>query len=209
MRMIALLGLAATTLAGCGGGSGDEGEFTLSNGVLTGIELPSEADLAEFPTEVQTLVNDFQFRNENSDLPSNVPISGTAGYGGVLGFTVESDGEVFAVVTGDLELSADWDNPFGDLVTGTVSNLSGEDAEGEPLTISNTLEIDAPINGSEINGSIEGDLELESEIYNLDGNISGSFAGDGATGLLGETHGTVTNPDASVDEFFGIWFADN
>ena len=57
---MAFWGVVGLALAGCGGagGGGDEGEFVLSDGVLTGVELPTGSSLAEFPAEVQTLITE-------------------------------------------------------------------------------------------------------------------------------------------------------
>ena len=207
----ALLGIASLALTACGGGGGggDEGEFTVSNGVLTGVELPTGADLDAFPQEVQDLITEFQDRNENTPLASNIPTFGTANYSGTLGFSVEDGDDVLAVIQGDLSLEADWDNPFGDLVTGNVTNLSGEDADGNALNPTGNLAIDAPIVGASLDlGSIMGTVTLPDGDYGLNGTFDGSFAGDGATSMLGQTQGTITNPDSSEDSFFGLWFAD-
>lgn len=208
---VALLGLASLALTACGGGGGGggDGEFIISNGVIDGIELPTGGDLAAFPQDVQDLITEFQDRNENTPAATNIPTMGTANYSGTFGISVENGDEILAVIAGDLSLTADWDNPFGDLVTGNVTNLTGEDGTGAALNPTGNLAIDAPIAGDALDlGTITGTVTIEGEDYDVDGRFDGSFAGDGATSMLGQSEGGVTNPDNSEDTFFGLWFAD-
>jgi len=205
---LAFLGIAGLALTACGGGGG-EGEFIVSDGVLDGIELPTSGDLAEFPQEVQDLIAEFQNRNENTPPASNIPTMGTANYAGTFGISVENGDEILAVITGDLALTADWDNPFGDLVTGNVTNLSGEDGDGNALHPTGNLAIDAPIAGASLEfGTVMGTITLPDGDYGLNGSFDGAFAGDGATSMIGQTEGTITNPDNSTDSFSGLWYAD-
>lgn len=105
------MGIAGLALTACGGGGG-EGEFVLSNGVVSGIDLPTGASLAEFPQEVQDLIAEFQDLNENTPAATNIPTTSMANYSGTFGVSVENGDEILAVITGDLALTADWGNIF-------------------------------------------------------------------------------------------------
>lgn len=207
-KTFALLAIT-TALTACGGG-GDEGEFIISNGVLTDVELPSVAERDGLPVEVADLINEFETLNETSTAtdPGSFPTGAAkdATFSGTYGFGVEDDdGNETAILTGNLNLTVDYDATS---IDGDVSNFDAYDGDGNPLPVTNTLTVTAGNAGPTITGGVAGTLLVAGENYDVSASFDGSYTGADGNGMIGTTQGTVTNPDASVDDLDGLWFAD-
>jgi len=91
--------------------------------------------------------------------------------------------------------------------TGDVTDLAVTNADGVDLTTSGTLDFVADIGAdstASISGTIIGNVTVEGDVYALGSTVDGTFAGDNAENGIGELEGTVTNPDGSTDDLFGI-----
>lgn len=201
-----LMGVVALgALAACGGGDDGDGDdgFLTTNGVLSEVEIPSDGDLANLPTEVADFVNAFVAANESLTQTQSRPM-GTAEFTGEYGFGFDDDDNP-TVVIGAMAMSVNFD---GGGISGTVSNLVG-DSDGVMLNIGNDLAILGVIdNQSDIAGTVAGDVELDGETYGFEASITGAFAGNGAETALGTTQGTVTNPDTTQDGISGYFLAE-
>lgn len=200
-------GAALFALAACGGTTVDEAiediadEFQISSGVLDDIELPKDEDLADLPSLVSDLVNEFEEFNEDYDVTSTLP-SGSADYTGTLGFQVE-DQETY--LAGDLALVANFDALTFD---GTYSNIAGVSEDGDTLTVIGSVPVDTTIrdgsDGVTFDGTLFGDVSLEDETYRFNALIDGAFGGTNGEVAVAEVSGNIGDPDGGSDEIFGL-----
>lgn len=198
-----LTGSVVLALSACGGSNSDNA-FVTSVGLLE-LELPDAETRASFPTAVNNTLDDLVDINENFDTTSDLP-TGSAEYSGSYAAEVSSEDEVGAYIVGDLDLVADFD-PGALSITGNVTDLNVTDGDGNALTSSGTLDFVADIGANStasISGTIIGTVDLEGENYDVGSTVDGVFAGDNAEKGIGELEGTVTNPDGSTDDLFGI-----
>lgn len=193
--------IIVTGLAACGGTTSSGSETgRISNGVLENIELPSNESLAEFPQEIQDLVNGFASRNESNARTETLPTA-RATYTGNLGFALDNEDRVAA---GTLQLIADFD---ASSVGGGVTDLTGSGPDG-PVTLGGTLNVSAGITGPTIEGTITGTIEDGTDLYNVNGGLQGVFGGSNAEVLLGSVDGSIILPDGSRDGIDGFFSAD-
>ncbi|WP_112320912.1 hypothetical protein [Oceanibium sediminis] len=132
--------------------------------------------------------------------------SGTASYSGVAGFGVGENDDTF--VQADIELTAD----FG------ASQIDAGFQNCQIFTDEGTLFPDAPtytpfqtgaITGSTYSASTANEvLMVEGEAYTIQANIEGAFVGAGSSGTIGLVDGSITNPDATIDEINGLFVAE-
>jgi len=205
--LITLAAVAALSACGGSGGTGDNDSEAdigiLSSGILTDVEVPSPADLAGLPTEVEDFVNAFVEANESFTQTATRPF-GTADYAGQYGFGFDAEDNP-TVVYGDMTMGVDFGTGN---ISGSITNLTG-DSEGQVLTIGNDLTVLAVIdNQSDIAGTVAGDVVLDGQTYDVEASIAGAFGGDAAETAVGTTMGLVTNPDATTDSFSGYFLVD-
>lgn len=186
-------------LAACGGSGSGANTASISSGILQNIEIPSDADLSDAPAEVRALVSEFRDLNDNNAPTETLP-GGRAEYAGTYGIGLD---ENETVLYGDMNLDVNFGTQNA---TGTVSNITG-DNDGTALDISNDLDVTLAIDTSDstVSGNISGTVSLDDEDYDVSGTLGGGFGGTDAEVLLGETEGTITNPDSSTDGFSGFW----
>ena len=209
---------AALTLAACGGSSsGGEDpvqgvDFEISEGVISDIEIPTDAQIAQLPNEIQNVVNQFVSANENEILTPTLPM-GEALFVGP--WAAGSTGDSDALVGGTMSIEVDFD--AGDeFLNGRldVNYVFGEDGEALAVT-RNPLEedgFDVDVNGviedGGIAGTLNGRFNVEDDPILFGGSIEGSFTGEGATGAIGTISASVGFADGGEDGFDGLFQLD-
>lgn len=208
------------TLAACGGsgGGGDpvEGvDFEISDGVLADFEVPTDAQIAELPTQIGDTVRTFIATNEAETLTSVLP-AGELLYVGdwAMGQTEEEAGD--ATVGGIMTLNIDLD-PGDYLVNGRLDVNYAFDGDTPLEIVRNPIEeFDVDIGGivsdeGRIEAGFAGrfDVRLPDEealeTVNVGGIVRGSFAGENAGQALGELSGGFAYSDGTNDDFGGLF----
>lgn len=211
-----LTGAMALALAACNAGGEEDGPTgVISSGVLN-AELPTDAERAALPDDVNALIDSFITANETLVSPSALP-SGTATYTGTSAFAlIDGDTDaVTATLVGDASLSVDFD-AAGIAVLGRFGNFVATDlAEGNTVTV-NSGQIDlgnGVITGTEFAGGVAGSINATvsgpggSETVNLSigGDLDGAFAGADAGTAIGTVSGTADDGSGGTDFFDGLF----
>lgn len=198
--------LAVLALAACGGttdgGDPVQGvDFVISSGIISDIEVPTDAQLDELPREVARVVREFTVSNSIAGGSGTAP-SGDADYNGTFAFGFDGE-DNDASVAGDINVTVDF---LEGLVTGQMSAITVYDDEGEQLTTNGgVLEIRGETPDNKFTASAQGDILLEGETYGIDAALAGDFAGEGFARGLGTINGTVSNPDGSDEGLEGLY----
>ncbi|NNU78995.1 hypothetical protein HMH01_00965 [Halovulum dunhuangense] len=202
---VSLFALAACSSSDGGSGGGGGGGGEISQGIFE-QELPTAEELAGLPQEAQDFVAAWDDLNQNG---TEERPNADATYAGSVGFAVESGtAEDNTLVFGDISLAADF---TGDIITGSMTNLSAFDSETPPegAALGGQLDLsNGAITDSRYTADFGGDLTLDDngdvETFSVAGDLEGAFAG---TQTLGVLTGTVTEGPV-VDQIDGIFLAD-
>lgn len=207
--------LAVLALAACGGsGGGSEDpvqgvDFEISDGVLADLEIPTDDQIAELPTQIADTVTTFIEANENQTLTPALP-EGTALFVGPWAMGENDDGD--ALVGGTISLDVDFDT--GDeFLSGRLDVEYVFDDDGNALTVTRTspdefdVNINGVITGGAISGNMAGQFDVDGETTTIGGFIDGQFTGEGATGALGTLQASVQYPDGGTGDFDGLFQA--
>lgn len=143
-------------LANCGGAPSTP-DVTISSGVLE-FELPSDAEMATFPAEIQTLIGDLETLNETATLTTTMPTTGTGTYTGSFAMGID-DTDTFLI--GSVNLLADFATPD---ITSDLTPTSVFTEEGT-LTPSGSISVGgATYTGSTFETGMIGDITVEGEV---------------------------------------------
>lgn len=203
LKSLMVLGLAA-----CGGGGGGSDAPanvpTISSGILN-IEIPSEADRAGLSPEINQLIDDIQFANEEGTAITpglDITFDGVATYDGVFGIAVDDD--YGTIVGGTLSATftladSDMDVEFTPVEVDTIA----------PVTVSGGFgALDMPVSAGLYSGIATGTLTVSdgeiSEPVSVFAEIDGAIIAEGTFGTLG---GRLTNSDETYDTFGGFFAA--
>lgn len=230
----ALTGAMALSLAACNVSSGDEGddgasdpvptvdlETTESSGLVT-VQIPTIAQRTIFTESVRNAFTEFEAANaldpvNTSTFPSG---AGTARYVGssAMALLEESNGEAVAVLSGDVEMTADFSSPFNS-INGTISNLQAQDiAEGQTVTVnSGAISLnDGTRGGGTFGGGVTGGFNVtvgegaaaETVDFDVSGNFGGAFGTQTVEGdtMVGLIDGTATDGEGT-ETFQGVFSA--
>ena len=179
-----ILPVALLALTACNGGAGTSAQIDTSPGSNTDW---TRAEIAAVSEDI------FQgVRNESATAKSDVPLSGSAGYAGTMQMDIET-ARARSDVAGLIEMNVD----FGrDRVSGAMGNFV--EADGERITGTLGLQngrLDRRVNSSEVaifsdfGGCLTG---ADGERIDVDGDLSGGFAGRNVEYIGAELDGRVS-----------------
>ena len=188
--------VAATSLAGCDGGTSQSFEELATQGTALAAGLPAD-------------------QTAGIDMPTN----GVATYNGIAAFgsnpvaNIDDTVEILSTV----EVVADFDAPMDQSITGSFSNFRENPAnlgENESGRIAGSLEIRSDvfegdgINGNDFIAVAQGDLQngLDSQTVVMD--MFGSFYGVDASHVAGTMVGDIIDEGNNPSDYFGAFVAE-
>lgn len=220
LTRLTMTGAMALAVAACNASGGDDdvggggigGGTVVSSGIIQNVELPDANARTALPTLAQTIISNFE--TANALAPTSVLPSGSATYSGSSAFAVLDgpDGDVLNAVTGDANLSVNFDAPQ---VSGTFGNFTVADVTGASTVNVNSGSINlAPttISGSAFNGTVSGTINAtvteggstDTLDFTVDGTLNGGFGEADAGTAVGSIEGTLTGGGAT-DPLEGIF----
>lgn len=196
--------IVTSALTACGGGGGggasDDFSFTLSNGLLSAVEVPDGDSLAALPAEARRAVNGFVAYNEANDPSTSLP-QGNATYDGI--FSLGFDNADDTIVAGSVYLTFDFQ---AETLDGFFNNMTVYDAGGFQIAQNAGLfDVAGTTASNTFSATANGDVEIAGDTYAVDGLLDGAFGGADAAYGAGAISGEVTNPDQSTDSITGVF----
>jgi hypothetical protein len=217
MMRIGLTLTGVLVLAACGGTStpmvesAPERTYQSSFGVLSVPGLPSNEDLATYPTAVRATTTAFIQRNANAG-PNFVGPTGVATYIGSFAAVVVDDNTPANVVqgylSGNVTLNANFiESAMSGSVTGTVTQIAATLVDGGAVSTTGELGISLGVENKALSGQLSGDLVVDGEDVVLSATIAGTLAEEFGNEAIGSFLGTAGYPNDSsndVDSLTGV-----
>jgi hypothetical protein len=217
MMRIGLTFTGVLLLTACGGASTSmeesvpERTYQTSNGLLTGVVLPSNEDLASYPSAVRATATAFVQRNENAE-PNTLGPTGAATYTGSFAAVVVDDNTAANVVqgylSGDVTLNANFiESAMSGSVTGAVTEVAATFVEGGSVSTTGDLGISLDVFQKQLSGQLSGDLVVDGEDVVISATIAGTLIAETGDEIIGALLGTAAYPNDdgnSVDSLSGV-----
>lgn len=164
--------IAIATLSACGGSSTGPASFTTASSQAA-FDATSQKGLA--------LIEQYG----DAAATTEMPVSGTANYFGVAGFSDVPDvspENIFTVA--DVAITASF-NATGGSINGSMTNFLDSDPDnGQVQAIGGSLGIsDGVITGNSFTASVSGTLTAGNDKVEISGGMNGEFVGDNAAAL--------------------------
>ncbi|WP_273508637.1 hypothetical protein [Planktotalea frisia] len=216
MKRIVLTLMSVSFLSACNAssmnetsmqGSAPERTYQESFGLLIVTGLPSNGDLATYPSAVRATTREFIQRNENASPNFNGP-TGSATYKGSFAAVVVDDDTPANIeqgfLTGDVTLNANFiESAMSGSVNGTVTEIAATLVDGGAVRTSGNLDISLGVNNKALGGQLSGDLIVDGEDIVIKATVAGTLAGEFGDEAFGSFLGTATNPDGR-DRLTGV-----
>lgn len=217
LTRLTMTGAMALSLAACNASGDDEGPAgVVSSGILS-AELPTDAERAALPSDINALIDQFITANETLAAPTALP-GGMASYTGTSAFAlIDGDTEsIAATLIGDANLEVDFD-ATGIAVTGRFDRFVATDvAEGGTVTVNSGSSIelgDGVISGTTFSGGVAGTINAtvtrnggsENVSLSIGGGLNGAFGGADAGTAIGTVDAFADDGMGGTDEVGGVF----
>ncbi|WP_373356541.1 hypothetical protein [Pseudoroseicyclus sp. CXY001] len=195
LTLLAPLALAACSSSGAG---------------LTGLDEVVDTDLLvesgyTLDPETQRIAEEVADRGANADMATVLPVSGVGTYNGEFGAVIDRDPD-HSSIYGDTEIMVNFGNRN---VSGEFTPVEGRDSESpaSPFAMTGTLVVDGLLTGSEIDGTLAGEIYAGAiGPFNVDTDLDGAIGG-GSTGVVGTFDGDFSF-GTTVYPIEGVYYAE-